>query len=125
MNTEESTLKNISPEQQQILSILLDIQNKITGIESRLSSLEIGVKEGFAETRIEINGIKEILEGLDKRVLATEIQISNLQSVAYEAVSVSNKTLSIVHGLRGEMQALRAESAFRNQEFGRLEKLVS
>ena len=114
MNSEESTLKTISPEQQIILNILLDIQSRITLMEIEMISIKTDIHE-----------IKKTLESLDKRVLATEIRIDNFTSLGHKAISIASDALSVLHGLRGEMRALRAESAFRNQEFERLEKLVS
>lgn len=120
MDSQESTIPNQDQKFDQIIQILNDfrqnvearltsLENRMSNLENRMSNLENENKQGFQE--------------MDRRVLALEIQVSNIGSMVDKAISVSYESLSVVKGLRGEVMALRAESAYRNREFDRLNKI--
>lgn len=141
MDSQESTIPNQEQKLDQIIQILGDfrqnVEARLTSLENRMSNLESRI--GNLESRMSSlenrmsnvesrvgnleSETKQGFEQMDTRVLALEIQLSNIGSMVDKAISVSYESLSVVKGLRGEVMALRAESAYRNRELDRASKI--
>jgi hypothetical protein len=80
---------------------LLSDRQLLEQILARLGSLEQNMSESFAS--------------LNQRILSLEVQTETITSLAYQA-------LSVAHAVKGDVRALREESALHGRDIEALQK---